>query len=252
MASTTCIEESNNLVSSDLCLVCIHEHLRFQRAIAPCGHNDICAQCHIRLRRLHEDKKCPICKADNSTLVVDADNVDGSHKSFDDYEIWGNELGGNYTFQEDLGMFFPVQYYKETVLPLFSLQCGVGSCPFKNVEDSFIPSCSVDVSMSKNPAGKVNEKRRVGGIKALKEHLKLEHGLALCHLCVEGKRDFVSNLPRFTPSQLNNHLVRGDGTDTGFKGHPLCKFCKPKRFYDLTKVRRIAAYIFCCYYIISL
>jgi hypothetical protein len=235
----TRVEVDDDSITSDMCLVCSHEHLRYQRAISPCGHNDICALCHIRLRRLHEDKRCPICKADNSTLVVDADDADGSHKSFEDYEIWGNELGSNYTFQEDLGMFFPVQYYKESVLPLFSLQCGVRNCPFKNVEDTFVPASTTCVvaSSSKGSAGKHTEKKRLGGIKALKEHLKVEHGLVLCQLCVEGKRDFVSNLPRFTPSQLNNHLARGDGTESGFKGHPLCNFCKPKRFYDLTKVR---------------
>lgn len=241
MTTPTSLEGNDDSSSSDMCLVCIHD-VRYHRAISPCGHNDICALCHLRLRRLHGDKRCPICKADNLTLVIDADDADGSHKAFEDYEIWGNELGSNYTFQEDLGMFFPVRYYKESVLPLFSLQCGVGNCQFMNAEDTFVPATTTGVnasSSSKVSSGKHTEKKRLGGIQALKEHLKLEHGLVLCQLCVEEKRDFVSNLPRFTPFQLNNHLSRGDGTGSGFKGHPLCEFCRPKRFYDLTKVNLV-------------
>jgi len=191
------------------------------------------------LRRLHKDKKCPICKSENATLVVDADQANEggtlSHKAFADYEIWGDELGGNFTFHEDVGMFFPVQYYRESVLPLFSLRCGFRKCDFTNEEDTFVPVQEDNGARKKNPQDK-KEKKRLGGMKALKEHLRTAHGLTLCQLCVDAKRDFVSNLARFTPSQLKDHQTRGDGSGTGFKGHPLCNFCRPKRFYDLTKL----------------
>ena len=229
---------------SDVCLVCCHDDLHLRRGISPCGHDDVCGQCHLRLRRLHKDKKCPICKTENPTLVVDADHQpddsgDGGillHKSFSDYEIWGDELGEKFIFREDVGIFFPVQYYKESVLPLFSLRCGCRNCDFTNEEDTFVVAKEEDATRKTQPQEKKKEKKRLGGMKALKEHLRTAHGLTLCQLCVDAKRDFISSLPRFTPSQLKDHQARGDGNRSGFKGHPLCKFCLPKRFYDITKV----------------
>ena len=113
----TSIVENINSSIRDVCLVCFQDTLHFQRAVAPCGHDDICAQCHIRLRSLHNDKKCPICKSDNAMLVVDTETT--HLKSFADYEIWGNELGGNFTFQEDLGTpFLPFLFLKYSPLIL--------------------------------------------------------------------------------------------------------------------------------------
>jgi hypothetical protein len=39
--------------------------------ITPCSHNEICGLCHLRLRHLHEDYSCPICKVSNDMIVVD-------------------------------------------------------------------------------------------------------------------------------------------------------------------------------------
>lgn len=48
----------------------------------------------------------------------------------------------------------------------------------------------------------------------------------------------MARLPRFTPSALQHHLKQGDGKLSGFNGHPLCEFCKPTRFYDLTALHQ--------------
>jgi hypothetical protein len=252
------VEEEEELViegveGNDHCLICFTEDLPAERAIAPCGHSDFCAQCHLRLRRLHKDKKCPICKAENATIVVDSDMAVAAdddedappillHKTFEDYAIYGNNLGSNFVYREELGMFFPVQFYEECVLPLFSLRCGVPGCEFTNDKDTFVPAADESTkSQAQQQQNKKQEKKRLGGMKALNEHLKHKHGLALCLLCVDAKRDFVSQLPRFTPNQLRKHTAKGDGEDSGFKGHPVCQFCRPKSFYDITKVRsRIA------------
>jgi hypothetical protein len=67
----------------------------------------------------------------------------------------------------------------------------------------------------------------------LEDHLKTEHRLQMCRLCIDHKRDFVARLPRMTQNQLQHHLKKGDGPTSGFSGHPICEFCRPKRFYDL-------------------
>ncbi|KAL3941477.1 MAG: hypothetical protein SGBAC_004165 [Bacillariaceae sp.] len=186
------------------CLICFQE-LSF-RGKTPCNHNDICGRCHLRMRQLHDDNKCPICKTPNETMIVDRDPT----KPYDDYPIWGDELGAGFIYREDVGMHFESTYYNEEIQPLFGYGCKV--CDFTADEGP---------SSKKAP------------LKILQEHLRKDHRMALCNLCVDNKRDFVTSLPRFTPSELQNHLKTGDGPDSGFYGHPVCEFCKPKRFYDL-------------------
>jgi Uncharacterized conserved protein, contains RING Zn-finger len=211
------------------CLVCYSPHLHEERGILPCGHDSVCASCHLRLRSLLSDKRCPICKASNEEIIIDADadpSVD-RHKGFHEYEKWGNDIGPNYIFRQDVGMFFPMSYYNTKVLPIFSLSCNVARCNFMN-----------DSSESNSP----------GTLRALKNHLASAHNppLQLCDLCIEHKRDFISRLPRFTANQLKEHNKYGDmgagrkatGSGRANKGHPICQFCQPKRFYDLTELHK--------------
>ena len=191
------------------CLICFSDLTT--RGKTPCNHNDICGRCHLRMRHLHDDNKCPICKTPNETIIVDSDQ----QKLYEDYPIWGDELGAGFLFREDVGMHFASAYYESEILPLFGYGCLV--CSF---------------AADEGPTAKK------APIKILQEHLRKEHRMSLCNLCVEHKRDFVTCLPRFTPSQVQNHLKNGDGPESGFKGHPLCEFCKPKRFYDLAALHQ--------------
>ena len=131
-------------------------------------------------------------------------------------------------------MFFPTDYYVTTILPIFSLGCGVPNCHFTNESDTYINEATYD--SAKPGAKQKREIKRQSGMQALNTHLRTEHNLTLCNLCYMAKRDFVSQLPRFTPSQLKTHQTNGDGAGSGFTGHPLCEFCRPRRFYDLTKL----------------
>eukprot|EP00526_Cylindrotheca_closterium_P004745 CAMPEP_0113625172 /NCGR_PEP_ID=MMETSP0017_2-20120614/13001_1 /TAXON_ID=2856 /ORGANISM="Cylindrotheca closterium" /LENGTH=764 /DNA_ID=CAMNT_0000535275 /DNA_START=143 /DNA_END=2437 /DNA_ORIENTATION=- /assembly_acc=CAM_ASM_000147 len=144
-------------------------------------------------------------------MIVDSDQ----EKLYDDYPIWGDELGAGFIYREDVGIHFESTYFDSEIQPLFGYGCHV--CSF---------SADVGPSSKKAP------------LKILQEHLRKEHRMALCGLCVDNKRDFVTCLPRFTPSQVQNHLKNGDGPDSGFYGHPVCEFCKPKRFYDLAALHQ--------------
>ena len=239
------------------CLICYSPNLHLQRGITPCNHDSICASCHLRLRSLLDDKKCPICKAQNEQIIIDVDpdpQVD-QHKLFEQYETWGEDLGPNFTFREDVGMFFPVSYYQTHVIPLFSLGCNVGHCKFTNGEDLPYENnsyCNPKDAVSTNSTATATATTSTPGtLKDLKEHLATKHHppLQLCDLCVEHKRDFVSRLPRYTAHQLKEHYKYGDvGTrhsktqsnsnNTNMKGHPMCNFCAPLRFYDLTELHK--------------
>lgn len=179
-----------------------------------------------------------MCKTVNDKVVVDVDDKAlpaPHHKDFDGYHLWGDELGPEYKYRDDVGMFFRNEYYGTDVMPLFSLKCGVGDCDFTNEVDTFV-STAEDPDDPNAKAKQKKEKKRLGGMKALNEHLRSKHNMTLCHLCVGAKRDFVSRLPRFAPGQLKAHQSRGDGGASGFAGHPLCEFCRPRRFYDLGKL----------------
>jgi E3 ubiquitin-protein ligase ZNF598 len=190
------------------CLVCYSDLT--VRGKTPCSHDDICGVCHLRLRFLHDDKKCPICKQTNNTVVVDKD---GHGKRFDDYPRWGDDIGAGFVYRDDVGMFFEENYFYQDITPLFAYACN--KCDFK-------------VDGATNNITKKNSPQRM-----LEDHLKHEHRLSICRLCIEHKRDFVARLPQMTHNQLQNHLKNGDGPDSGFSGHPICEFCRPRRFYDL-------------------
>ena len=248
------------------CLICYTRNLPQYRSILPCGHDDICAPCTLRLRYLQNDRQCPVCKTTNETVIIDKDNyqirdeetttttdvTDGRqtvlhHPKYDQYELWGNEIlggghpdnRGTFVYKEDVGMHFPKDVYEKIVVPLCGYACGMEGCTFVNSGDSFVSEREMNNNGKRRGADYNNKqsqsqqrevKRRLTGLDALKAHLRMEHGMVLCDLCVENKRNFVYNLERFTPQGLKKH--QNDKQE----GHPVCEFCRPKRFYDIVKL----------------
>ena len=235
MATTVLTPETREIVletnpdAERHCLVC-YDDLAYATK-APCSHNEICGVCQLRIRFLHHDKKCPICKTENNQVIVDQNKDAESHaKTFEDYPIWGDNLGADFQYQENVGMFFRREYYETEIQPLFGYHCTEPNCDY----DGKIPD-KTPQSDQQQQQGQNNNKSKnpPTPIRGLQDHLRVKHRLALCNLCVDHQRDFVARLPRLTPSKLKEHLTKGDGKGSGFEGHPLCEFCRPKRFYDL-------------------
>ena len=71
-------------------------------------------------------------------------------------------------------------------------------------------------------------------LRALKSHLQSTHKRSLCDICLEGRKVFVAEQIAYTKPDLDRHMKHGDlegeMAESGFKGHPECRFCK-KRFY---------------------
>jgi hypothetical protein len=65
----------------------------------------------------------------------------------------------------------------------------------------------------------------------LQKHLNILHKKQLCQVCIESGRFFVSELSRFSKNDLKHHIEDGQPKE-GRESHPLCHFCKPKRYYD--------------------
>lgn len=68
-------------------------------------------------------------------------------------------------------------------------------------------------------------------LKDLDAHLRREHELFLCDLCVENLKVFSNERKYYTRKDLVRHKRTGDPEDTSHRGHPLCKFCDV-RFMD--------------------
>lgn len=226
-------DAKNTSLGGAQCLVC-YSDLQHP-AKTSCGHNDICGVCHLRLRHLHSDKACPMCKHVNDKLIVDEFDT---AKPFEEYPMWGNELGGDFVFREDVGMFFVKDHYEREILPLFGFHCT--SCndldaTVSDTTDEPSAAAAAAAPMTNNN-NKKSSSAKVTPLRRLQDHLRNKHRQTLCQLCIDFKRDFVARLPRFSPTQLKHHLQHGDGASSGFSGHPLCEFCRPKRFYDLTQL----------------
>jgi hypothetical protein len=209
--------EGNNVPSH--CLVCYGDLTL--TTITPCHHNEICGVCHLRLRHLHRDKKCPICKSKNDHVIVDQPG-----KEFDEYPIYGNELGTAFTYRDDVGMFFLLSYYETDIKPLFGYHCTEQGCTYDGSNMENVGNANAYTKKAPNPT------------RGLVDHLRTVHRKALCQLCVDHQRDFVSRLSRFSPSGLKKHLAKGDGPMSGFEGHPACEFCRGRRFYDITELHQ--------------
>ncbi|KAI2489011.1 zinc finger protein [Fragilaria crotonensis] len=204
------------------CIVCYTDLTH--PCVTPCAHNEVCGTCHLRLRYLHSDKKCPICKQENQQIIVDRfENV----KLFEEYPLWGDELGADYIFRDDVGMFFPKEYYDAHILSLFGNHCGVcNNYDGVNVSADGNANSNQDPSDKRNnhnqqQQGKKGNRAAITPVKSLLDHLRNKHRLTLCEFCIDHKRDFVALLPRFTPSQLRSHMASGDSIETGFRGHPV-------------------------------
>ena len=255
------------------CIICYSSNDRHKSyCVAPCGHDDICWKCHLQMRYLHSDYKCPVCKATNDTLIVVAWLVDGARnttamnndvtagttadammmmmqakKKFEDFPIWGEDIVGcdNYIRRDEVGMHFPTVVYNMEVSPLLGYGCGMARCEYNDQGDTYIITDHQRGGVERKQEQQLKQlrptisretKKRLMGLPALKSHLRIEHGYTLCELCIDNKRDFISRLCRYTPRGIKEHEINGDPDGTGFHGHPLCEFCKPQRFYDVVKL----------------
>lgn len=179
------------------CIICAEEIDGKNRLFAytSCGHSDICSICYLRMRALQRVMHCPSCKASADHVVCSPKG----DEAFDNFQIWGDSCGDLILDQRGQ-MFFPRDYHRHKVEPLWSLKCK---------------TC----------------KQSKRDLKALRSHVKQEHNLQLCLLCIENRQSFPVEHKYYTVKEYENHLKKGDGD--GSEGHPNCEFCR-KRFFDKT------------------
>uniref|UniRef100_A0A8C5QEJ0 RING-type E3 ubiquitin transferase n=1 Tax=Leptobrachium leishanense TaxID=445787 RepID=A0A8C5QEJ0_9ANUR len=65
----------------------------------------------------------------------------------------------------------------------------------------------------------------------LEQHMRRNHELFCCKLCVKFLKNFTYERKWYTRKDLARHRIQGDPEDTSHRGHPLCKFCD-ERYLD--------------------
>ncbi|RAL43580.1 hypothetical protein DM860_012721 [Cuscuta australis] len=205
----------------DSCAVCA-ENLEWV-AYGPCGHKDVCSTCVARLRFICDDRRCCICKTENSLVFVTKALGDYT-RNIIDFSSFPHDPKegrmGSYWYHEDTQSFFDDSDHYKMIRAMCRLSCSV--CD--NIEQA-----------SDGP----RRRGKFRNIEQLKGHLFHQHRLLMCSLCLEGRKIFICEQKLYNRAQLNQHVNTGDsevdGTESergGFTGHPMCEFCRTPFYGD--------------------
>uniref|UniRef100_H3ALQ0 RING-type E3 ubiquitin transferase n=1 Tax=Latimeria chalumnae TaxID=7897 RepID=H3ALQ0_LATCH len=69
------------------------------------------------------------------------------------------------------------------------------------------------------------EMRPFNTFEELEHHMRKQHELFCCKLCVKHLKIFTYERKWYNRKDLARHRIHGDPDDTSHRGHPLCKFC---------------------------
>ncbi|XP_060642493.2 E3 ubiquitin-protein ligase ZNF598 [Anolis sagrei] len=75
------------------------------------------------------------------------------------------------------------------------------------------------------------EARPFATVGDLEQHMRKQHELFCCKLCVKHLKIFTYERKWYSRKDLARHRIHGDPDDTSHRGHPLCKFCD-ERYLD--------------------
>jgi hypothetical protein len=140
--------------------------------------------CALRMRYLSKQTYCVLCRADCKDVIFTKD----ARTPFNDISV------KNKPYDSKLNVYF-------------------GSAEvLKEVKAMFLFPCQV---CSQGKAG--GEPVNFDGVKALKEHLKKEHELFLCELCLAHLKIFPREQKLYSRNDLARHRRFGDAGITPFK-----------------------------------
>ncbi|CAM9918868.1 unnamed protein product, partial [Discosporangium mesarthrocarpum] len=203
----TQIGEITTHVERTQCLVCVEDIDGIERlhAFGHCNHLGVCSLCYLRLRRLLKEMACVLCKSEMEQVMV---CEEGHIRPFEEFHVWGDSAGPGYEWDDQARMFLPKRYSQGFVRSLQENRCTVEGC----------------------------RRPKWDSMAALERHLREQHQLTMCKVCLKYRKVFLLEQTRYTPAQLQRHIVEGS-PELGFKGHPRCEFCKT-RFYDSTQLHQ--------------
>ncbi|PIK55709.1 putative zinc finger protein [Apostichopus japonicus] len=143
------------------------------------------------MRALCKQMYCPVCRADLNQVVF-----------MNKHHLFKGIITHRFPRDRDTKIFFQNNRVRLEFNKLLQHQCAL--CLTRNSEGTF---------------------------KMLQDHMRKDHELFYCELCLEHLKIFTSERKCYPRKDLAQHRRKGDADDTSYKGHPLCEFCD-KRYFD--------------------
>ncbi|XP_041362656.1 E3 ubiquitin-protein ligase ZNF598-like [Gigantopelta aegis] len=157
----------------------------------------VCYKCLTRMRILCKQLYCAICRSDLPEVLF-ITNL----KKYSDHKR--QQFISNWKHR----IFFDTEETRRQYLKLLEYSCSL--CPDRKPDHSFL---------------------------GLKDHMRKQHSLFCCDLCVKHLQLFSSERKFYNRKDLATHRRTGDPDDTSYKGHPLCEFCDD-RYMDKDELHR--------------
>jgi hypothetical protein len=94
--------------------------------------------------------------------------------------------------------------------------------------------CPFDQCWNVDPSSGRRSQQPFVSFDQLQRHLRSDHGVRFCEVCVAHGYSFLSELPTYSTSEMHQHThgVCGAKDVSAFSGHPMCNFCHNKLLYD--------------------
>ncbi|EDW32892.1 GL10221 [Drosophila persimilis] len=166
-------------------------------SIGDCDH-PVCYECSTRMRVLCQQNECPICRHVLSKVLFTLEKLPYR-------ELEANSRSDFYSKKYRIG--FCTAEIQQKFFQLLDHPC---------------PKCEAPPY------------RTFAG---LRNHVRSEHNLHYCDLCVETLKIFTFERRCYTQSELSLHNNKGDPDNRSHRGHPLCEYCK-KRYVDRDELFR--------------
>ncbi|EDW02249.1 E3 ubiquitin-protein ligase ZNF598 [Drosophila grimshawi] len=166
-------------------------------SIGDCDH-PVCYECSTRMRVLCQQNECPICRHVLSKVLFTLEKLPYR-------ELEANNRCDFYSKKYRIG--FCSAEIQQKFYELLNHPCPICDAP---------PYRTFD---------------------ALRDHVRREHHMYFCDLCVETLKIFTFERRCYTQAELVIHNAKGDPDNTSHRGHPLCEYCN-ERYVDRDELFR--------------
>uniref|UniRef100_A0A1B6LIS3 RING-type E3 ubiquitin transferase n=1 Tax=Graphocephala atropunctata TaxID=36148 RepID=A0A1B6LIS3_9HEMI len=179
------------------CVVCFKNVDIF--SIGDCDH-PVCYECSTRMRVLCRQNECPICRHDMQKVIFT--------KTVRPFKELEELIGTKHLVDRKFKIVFESTDTQHAYNTLLAHVCA--KCPNRHAFQTFVN---------------------------LREHVRKEHELYYCDLCVDNLKILTHERRCYTRKELATHRRVGDPDNRSHRGHPLCEFCN-LRFMDNDELYR--------------
>ncbi|XP_046660073.1 E3 ubiquitin-protein ligase ZNF598 [Homalodisca vitripennis] len=183
--------------NENTCVVCFKNVDIY--SIGDCDH-PVCYECSTRMRVLCRQNECPICRHDMQKVIFT--------KTVRPFKELDELIGTKCLLDRKFKIVFESTDTQHAYNTLLAHVCS--KCPGRHAFQTFA---------------------------ILREHMRKEHELFYCDLCVENLKILTHERRCYTRKELGMHRRQGDPDNRSHRGHPLCEFCD-RRYMDNDELYR--------------